>query len=118
MCDKVQIRQLIKNLITNSIKYKKNNIQTIIEIGCTDEDTNYQFYVKDNGIGIQPKNFNKIFEVFKRLHSASEYEGNGIGLANCRRIINNHNGNIWLDSEIGIGTTIFFSIPKQFNINS
>ena len=112
-CDKVQMRQLIQNLVSNSIKYKKNNIKPIVEIGYTEDEDNYQFYVKDNGIGIESKYYNKIFEVFKRLHTSNEYSGNGIGLANCHRIVSNHGGNIWVDSSILKGTTIYFTILKK-----
>lgn len=112
-CDKVQIRQLFQNLISNSLKYRKNDTTPLIMIGCSEQNDDYLFFVKDNGIGIEPKHFNKIFEVFKRLHTTNEYEGNGIGLANCRRIVTNHQGRIWLDSVPMGGTTIFFTIPTN-----
>lgn len=111
-CDKVQIRQLFQNLISNSLKYRKPKVKPIIEVGFEEKSTVYQFYIKDNGIGISQKYHAKIFEVFKRLHSNEEYEGTGIGLANCKRIVDNHKGRIWLRSSLGNGATFYFSIYK------
>ncbi|TPN87360.1 PAS domain S-box protein [Aquimarina algicola] len=111
-CDKIQIRQLFQNLISNSIKYRKKEVNPRIEIGCEEKSDHLQFYVKDNGIGINAKYHAKIFEVFKRLHSQDEYEGTGIGLANCKRIIDNHKGKIWLQSSLEKGAVFYFSIPK------
>lgn len=104
--------QLFVNLINNAIKYH-NGIQPEIEIGCTEETVHHIFYVKDNGIGIDPKFFDKIFNIFHRLHSKTEYSGTGIGLAICKKIVEIHNGKIWVESETGKGSTFYFSIPKQ-----
>ncbi|WP_010180240.1 ATP-binding protein [Aquimarina agarilytica] len=112
ICDRTQIRQLFQNLITNSIKYQCKNTIPKITIGCVDRKEFYEFFIKDNGIGIHKKHYKRIFEVFKRLHLPEDYEGNGIGLANCNRIINNHHGNIWLTSELNSGTTFYFTLPK------
>lgn len=106
-----QLQQLIQNLIGNAIKYKSKE-PLHIEFGCREEETQVVFYVKDNGIGIDPKYFDKIFIVFQRLHAMSSYSGTGVGLAICKKIVERHKGNIWVESEPGIGSTFFFSIAK------
>ncbi|WP_108869720.1 CheR family methyltransferase [Aquimarina aquimarini] len=110
-CDMIQIRQLFQNLISNSLKYQ-NNEQPKIDITFDNKRTYYLFSIKDNGIGIAPKYHQQIFEVFKRLHTQNDYAGTGIGLANCKRIIDNHNGNIWVKSSLGEGATFYFTIFK------
>ncbi len=112
ICDQTQIRQLFQNLIINSIKYQYKSNVPKIKIGVTEKKEFYEFFIADNGIGIDKKHHKRIFEVFKRLHMPEEYEGNGIGLANCNRIINNHHGAIWLTSEPNSGTTFYFTLPK------
>jgi len=108
---KPQILQLFQNLVGNALKY--NDSQTPkIEVGYKEEPTAYLFYVKDNGIGIDPKYFEKIFVVFQRLHNKSEYSGTGIGLSICKKIINQHGGRIWVESEPGHGATFYFTISK------
>jgi light-regulated signal transduction histidine kinase (bacteriophytochrome) len=84
-----------------------------IEVGCDNRDDLWQFYVKDNGMGIDPKFFNKIFIIFQRLHNKSEYSGTGIGLSVCKKIVKQHGGNIWVESEPGKGSTFYFTIPKR-----
>ncbi|EZH74508.1 hypothetical protein ATO12_12115 [Aquimarina atlantica] len=111
VCDMVQIRQLFQNLITNSLKYQNNN-QPRIDIGFEEKRAYFLFFIKDNGIGIDPKYHKQIFEVFKRLHGRNDYDGTGIGLANCKRIIDNHKGNIWVNSSLGEGAVFYFTILK------
>jgi len=111
-----RIKQLLHNLISNSIKFRgKENPE--IRIGCCGESTSdhWLFYVKDNGIGIDPEYYDRIFGVFKRLYSRDEYPGTGIGLALCKRIVETHGGNIWVDS-IKNGTYMYFTISKAVNI--
>lgn len=110
VCDSSQIKQLFQNLISNSLKYRKEKAP-IIDITYTKKTSHYEFQVKDNGIGIEKKYHNLVFEVFKRLHNRSEYEGTGIGLANCKRIIDNHKGTICIKSNLGKGSTFIFLIP-------
>ncbi|MGN6196899.1 MAG: PAS domain-containing protein [Ginsengibacter sp.] len=105
------IHQLFHNLIGNAVKYCNNNCA--IEIGCTENNTTWQFYVKDNGIGIDPQFFDKIFVIFQRLHTKKEYSGTGIGLAICKKIVENLGGSIWVNSDLGKGSTFYFTIPKQ-----
>lgn len=106
-----QLQQLIQNLIGNALKYKSDN-PPVVEIGCTEEANRFVFYVKDNGIGINPRYFEKIFVVFQRLHPIDNYSGTGIGLAICKKIIERHHGEIWVSSEEGKGSTFYFSLPK------
>ncbi len=114
-CDMVQVRQLFQNLIANSLKYHDQRLPKI-EIGYETKRTHYQFFIKDNGIGIDPKHHKKIFEVFKRLHGQNDYDGTGIGLANCKRITDNHKGNIWVKSSLGQGAIFYFTILKNNNL--
>ena len=111
VCDTIQLMQLFQNLISNSIKYRKNS-PPIIEIACKTKPNEYEFSVKDNGIGIAKKHQTQVFEVFKRLHTQSQYSGTGIGLANCKRIVDNHNGKIWVNPNYSNGTMFVFTIPK------
>lgn len=106
-----QLQQLMQNLIGNAIKYK-SDIPPHIEIGSFEEDARHVFFVKDNGIGINAKYFEKIFVVFQRLHPINNYSGTGIGLAICKKIVERHHGEIWVESEEGKGSTFYFSIPK------
>ena len=109
---KPQILQLFQNLIGNALKYH-NSKSPEIEVGFEEEPHFYRFYVKDNGIGIDPKYFNKIFIVFQRLHNKSEYSGTGIGLSICKKIVNHHGGRIWVESQPGEGATFYFTLPER-----
>ncbi len=112
MADKALITQLFINLVSNALKYNTNK-NPVVEVNFTQDIDQYTFYVKDNGIGIDPKFFDKIFIIFQRLHAKSEYSGTGIGLAICKKIVELHSGNIWVESEAGAGSIFYFSIPKQ-----
>lgn len=105
--------QLFQNIIANGIKFQQPGIQPEINIQVEEMEEHVQISIADNGIGIAPEYHQQIFGVFKRLHSKSEYEGSGIGLATCRKIIEAYNGKIWVESEIGKGTTFFFTLPKS-----
>lgn len=111
----LEIRLLFQNLISNGIKFTKPNEPPIIEISANKININtidfWQFAIKDNGIGIPEKHQERIFSIFQRLHSREEYEGTGIGLAHCKKIVESHGGSIWLTSEENIGTTFFFTVP-------
>lgn len=106
------LQQLLQNLIGNAIKYRGTE-PPVIEIGYQEEADQYVFFIKDNGIGINPKYFEKIFVVFQRLHPISEYSGTGIGLAICKKIVDLHEGTIWVNSAEKEGSTFYFSIPKH-----
>lgn len=109
---KSHIEQLFQNLISNALTYQDAR-DPQIEVGCTEKKDYWEFYVKDNGIGIDPKFLNKIFVVFQRLHGRNEYAGTGIGLAICKKIVEKHGGRIWVNSEPGQGSTFFFTIAKK-----
>jgi PAS domain S-box-containing protein len=117
---KVQMRQLFSNLISNSIKYSKENVKPVIKIfqtenhssEITDEFSNFiKIQIKDNGIGMEQNHLNKIFTIFQRLHAKNEYSGNGIGLAICKKIMENHSGHITVESEPNKGTTFNLYFP-------
>lgn len=112
VADATQLTQLFQNLISNGIKFQKSMTPEIV-VGCQDDGSFYKFWVKDNGIGIEPQYFDKIFTIFKRLHTREEFEGTGIGLSVCKKIIERHGGKIWPESKEGTGTTFYFTISKH-----
>lgn len=107
-----QILLIFGNLINNAIKYRKANQEPIIKIAAEDQETHWLFSVSDNGIGFNMEYAEKIFVIFQRLHTQSEYQGNGIGLAIVRKIIENLKGKIWVESKENVGTTFYFTLPK------
>lgn len=108
----VQLKQLFQNLISNGIKFRKKNSIPEIDITVEEKPTEYQFAVKDNGIGIDERYINKLFVLFHRLNSETEYSGTGIGLAICKKIVTIHGGKIWVESKLGEGSTFYFTIAK------
>ncbi len=110
--DHVLLSQLFLNLIANAIKFKGAN-QPIIHISFKKQKDEFLFSVKDNGIGIKPQYSEKIFVIFQRLNSKEKYEGTGIGLAICKKIVERHEGKIWIESEIDKGTTFYFTIKEN-----
>ncbi len=114
----LELRLLFQNLITNAIKFHKKTEVPKINISFEDKITHWQFNVADNGIGI-PKEFqSKIFVIFQRLHNREDYDGTGIGLSHCYKILELHGGKIWVNSEVGIGSTFHFTIPKNINFKN
>ncbi len=109
--DYSQIQQLFQNLILNAIKYRAEDRQCVINIDCQKMNNKWQFSIQDNGIGIEAEYFERIFVIFKRLHGKEEYSGTGIGLAVCKRIVEGHGGEIWLESKLGKGSIFYFTIP-------
>ena len=116
---KTGLRQIFQNLTSNSLKYSQSNNGVIPKIFISAKDANdhWQFEVRDNGIGIDSQYFEKIFVIFQRLHDKMEYSGTGIGLAITKKIIENLEGKIWIESEVGNGTSFFFTIPKKLKQN-
>lgn len=109
--DETQLVQLFQNLIGNAIKYRKKDVPPRVNVRAKREKINYVFSIEDNGIGIDPAYFERIFQIFQRLHSREEYSGTGIGLALCKRIVERHRGRIWVESVPGRGSTFVFMIP-------
>lgn len=107
-----QIRSLFQNLIVNAIRYNESP-QPVIEIGCREQYNAYRFFVKDNGIGISPEFYQRIFMVFQRLHNDREYPGTGLGLALCKKIVELHGGKIWVESQLKEGSTFHFVLPVK-----
>lgn len=111
MADKNAITQLVQNLIQNGIKYN-TSASPVIRIICTEEPNHITYCIQDNGIGIDKQYAQQIFEPFQRLHNKHNFPGTGLGLSICRKIIDRLHGKIWVDSEPGVGSSFYFSIPK------
>jgi light-regulated signal transduction histidine kinase (bacteriophytochrome) len=109
--DETQLIQLFQNLMANAIKFHGPEPPQI-EVSAGKNGREWVFVVKDNGIGIAPEHRERIFSIFQRLHQRSEYPGTGIGLAMCKKIVERHGGRIWLESEVGAGSTFYFTIPE------
>jgi len=109
-CDRVRLTEVFANLVSNAIKFN-DKPKPVIEIGCSKKDCFYEFYVKDNGPGIDERYFEKIFEIFQRLGHRETTEGTGVGLTIAKKIVQMHKGKIWVESKVGEGTTFYFTIP-------
>lgn len=111
--DDVQLRQLFQNLLSNALKFRRPDVSPRVHVSAALQGEEWIFSVRDNGIGIAPEQFNRLFVLFQRLHSQSEYPGTGIGLALCKRIVESHGGQIRLESQSGQGTTFIFTLPAH-----
>ncbi len=110
MADRLQLTQLLQNLVGNAIKYRDHQRPTV-HIGGQRDGVHWRFTIRDNGIGIDPKFHERIFGLFQRLHERGKYEGTGIGLAICKKIVERHGGQIWIESAEGKGSTFHFTLP-------
>ncbi|HEV8083878.1 MAG TPA: ATP-binding protein [Chitinophagaceae bacterium] len=111
--NKTDIIRLFQNLLSNAIKFRKRDTHPVITLKVVENKDEWLISLKDNGIGIPADKFEKIFEIFSRVHSKEEYEGTGIGLASCKKIVEGNGGTIWLESEENIGSTFYFKLPKE-----
>jgi light-regulated signal transduction histidine kinase (bacteriophytochrome) len=110
--DRVQLVQLVQNLLSNALKFTDAQSPKI-KISGVREDGHVKFSVSDNGIGIAETDLNKVFEIFRRLHTKKAYPGTGIGLAICKKIVDRHHGRIWPESKPGKGTTFYFTLNEE-----
>jgi len=111
--DPALIGQVFYNLLANAVKFSRNNKHAVVKVGCKDSGDEQIYYVRDNGAGFSMKYADKLFGVFQRLHSESEFEGTGIGLSLVQRIIHRHGGRVWAEGVVKNGATFYFSLPKK-----
>lgn len=110
--DPVMMRMLVSNILSNALKYTRTRETAVIEVTCSEGESEYVFTVRDNGVGFDMRYADRIFGVFQRLHSQNEFEGSGVGLAICQKILKRHNGRAWITGEVDKGATFYFSFPK------
>jgi light-regulated signal transduction histidine kinase (bacteriophytochrome) len=111
VADTMQLGQVFQNLISNAIKFARGVPR--IHVGCEEKPTEFVFFVRDKGIGIDPNKLDRIFEAFVRLHSGNEYPGTGIGLSICKKIVERQGGRIWVESAPGEGSVFYFTVPRR-----
>jgi PAS domain S-box-containing protein len=109
--DQYQMIQLLQNFFTNAVKFRREKEIPRVHLGVIQEEKQWKFFIRDNGIGIEEKYQPKLFNLFTRLHTRDKYEGTGIGLAICKKIVERHGGRIWVESKVGVGSTFYFTIP-------
>jgi signal transduction histidine kinase len=110
--DSTRLKQVLQNLIGNALKFRRPEEPPRIHVSAQQENHHWRFAVRDNGIGIDPTQAGRLFQVFQRLHARSEYPGTGIGLAICKKIVEQHGGRIWVESRPGEGSTFYFTIGE------
>jgi light-regulated signal transduction histidine kinase (bacteriophytochrome) len=113
--DSAMMRQVFVNLLSNAIKFSRNKETPRIQVGATVKEGETIYFVRDNGVGFDMQSADKLFGVFKRLHSMEEFEGTGIGLAIVKRIVTRHGGRVWAEAKVNEGATIYFALPTKRN---
>ncbi|MBZ0167488.1 MAG: hypothetical protein K8I00_11835, partial [Candidatus Omnitrophica bacterium] len=118
ICDRIKLGEVFLNLINNAIKFssKDNPERPRVAIGGKKVKGGYEFFVQDNGIGIDPQFHDQVFDLFKRLHAEKDYDGTGAGLSIVKRIIEDHQGRVWIESELGKGSIFHFFLPDTLKI--
>lgn len=111
MGEENQLVQLFQNLISNAVKFRRDESPVVIQVGADKASEGMRFHVSDNGIGFDPRHAERVFKLFQRLGRDSRYPGTGIGLAVCKRIVEQHGGKIWADPKPGLGTSFYFTLP-------
>ena len=113
VADKNELILLFQNIIGNAVKFRKEDKPLKMHIAVKMEEDNHEYFfsVSDNGIGMDPQYAEQIFDIFQRLNSMKEYSGTGIGLSICKKIVDQHSGHIWVESELGKGSTFYFTLP-------
>lgn len=109
-----RLNSLFQNLISNAIKFRKIDVDPIIDINAENKGKDWLFTISDNGIGIEKEYYDRIFKLFQKLHPRNEYQGTGIGLAQCKKIVELRGGKIWVESQLGIGSTFYVSLPTKY----
>jgi chemotaxis family two-component system sensor kinase Cph1 len=102
-----------RNLIGNAVKFRRDGVPPEIHVAARQVDSHWLLSVRDNGIGIKPQHQDKIFLIFQRLHTREKYPGTGIGLAICKKIVEQHGGRLWIESQLGQGCTFYFTLPQR-----
>ena len=110
--NRTQLYQLFQNLISNGLKYQKPDAEPHVYISVKNNEQFWLLTFKDNGIGMEERHLKKIFDVFQRLHGKKQYAGTGVGLAICKKVVERHNGEIWVESEVNVGSTFFVKLLK------
>ncbi len=113
--DQIQMRQVFQNLISNAVKFM-DKPEGLIEVGCNDKGTHWEFYVRDNGPGMEEHHFDRIFQIFQTLHSRDEFDSSGIGLSIVKKIVERNGGEVRVESRVGKGTTFYFTLPKHYSV--
>ncbi|MEB3883049.1 ATP-binding protein [Lyngbya sp. CCY1209] len=113
IAEPIQLGQVFQNLIGNALKYRRDDVAPQIHVAASEAGQDWIFCLSDNGIGIPETDFDRIFKIFTRLHANQQYPGTGIGLSICQKIVESYGGKIWVESEVGVGSKFYFSIPKN-----